>query len=191
MPQKPGLPGFFSCRHGPMTASSVVMSRRSLSGWRATAAVGLGVALLALVLASYDRPLESAADTAPPPAQQPADRADVADRLPGTWLREQVEQGVRSRRLLHLDADGTFRERVRIVSARGEVSQHEHAGHWFYDGTNLKRKYTLMDGRPPSRLNLPFATFEIRFESRDEFVGTNHVYRSTVRYERVAPDTEL
>jgi len=115
----------------------------------------------------------------------------VAGRLPGTWLREHVERGVRSRRLLHLEPRGTFREQVRIVSPSGEVSHHEHAGFWFYDGTNLKRKYTLMNGQPPSRLNLPFATFEIRFESRDEFVGTDHVHRNTVRYERVSPETEL
>lgn len=148
------------------------------------------MALLALVLAVSGRqPTESLAAAAVP-AERP-EVADVAGRLPGTWLREQAEQGVRSRRLLDLAADGTFRERVRIVSRDGEVSQQEHAGNWFYDGTNLKRKYTVMDGRPPSRLNLPFATFEIRFESRDEFVGTNHVYRSTVRYERVAPETPL
>lgn len=111
-------------------------------------------------------------------AEQPSAEVDVADRLPGTWLREHVEQGVRSRRLLHLDPGGTFREQVRLVSAGGEASEHEHAGTWLYDGTNLKRKYTLMNGEPPSRLKLPFATFEIRFESRDEFVGTDHIHRN-------------
>ena len=65
------------------------------------------------------------------------------------------------------------------------------AGTWFHDGTNLKRKYTVMNGQPSSRLKLPFATFEIRFASRNEFVGTDHVHRNTVRYERVSPQTEL
>ncbi len=167
------------------------MPRQSLSGWRATSAIGLGIAWLALVLASYDRPASDALHAVPLPVQPPAEKVDAADRLPGTWLREQVEQGVQSRRLLRLEPGGDFREQVRIVSASGAVSQHEHAGTWFYDGTNLKRKYILMNGRSPSRLNLPFATFEIRFESRNEFVGMDHIHRNTVRYQRVPPETEL
>lgn len=166
------------------------MSRHSLSGWRAASAVGIGVAWLALVLASFDRPVPEASPL-PALAQRPPAEVDVADRLPGTWLREQVGQGMRSRRLLHLDPGGTFREQVRIVSASGETSRHEHAGTWLYDGTNLKRKYAVMNGRPPSRLNLPFVTFQIHFESRDDFVGTDHIHRHTVRYQRVAPETEL
>lgn len=175
-------------RHDPGIIGA--MSRRSLSGWRAASAVGVGVAWLAVVLASYDRPSAQAPALAAP-AQPPPAEVDVADRLPGTWLREHVDKGMRSRRLLHLEPGGTFSEQVRIVSATGEASRHEHAGTWFYDGTNLKRKYTVMNGRPPSRLNLPFATFEIRFESRDRFEGTDHIHRNTVRYRRVPRETEL
>lgn len=167
------------------------MPRHSLSGWRATGAVGIGVAWIALVLAAYDRPAADAVHPVPAVGQRPSEKVDPADRLPGTWLREQVAQGTRSRRLLRLDPGGSFREQVRIVSASGEASQQEHAGTWLYDGTNLKRKYTLMNGRPPSRLNLPFVTFEVHFESHDEFVGTDHVHRNTVRYERVPAETEL
>jgi hypothetical protein len=168
------------------------MPRQSLSGWRATTAVGIGVASIALVLASHDRSVVDAPlHSVPAPGPQPAEEVDAAARLPGTWLREHVEQGVRSRRLLHLDPDGSFREQVRIVSAAGEISRHEHAGKWFHDGTNLKRKYTVVNGQPPSRLKLPFATFEIRFASRNEFVGTDHIHGNTVRYQRVPPETEL
>jgi hypothetical protein len=167
------------------------MSRQSLSGWRTASAVGLGFVWLSVVLASCDRPAVDGMQVVAEPQPPPADPVDVADRLPGTWLREQVDQGVRSRRLLHLDARGGFREQVRIVSATGAVSEHEHAGTWLYDGTNLKRKYTLMNGRAPSRLNLPFATFELRFETRNEFVGRDHIHRNTVRYQRVPPETEL
>ena len=144
---------------------------------------------MVLLVASYDR----TTDTPPRQAlaQRPAAEVTEADQLPGTWLREQVEDGMRSRRLLHLDPGGTFREQVRIVSASGEASRHEHAGTWLFDGTNLKRKYTVMNGRPPSRLNLPFATFEIHFESRDKFVGMDHIHRNMVRYQRVPPGTEL
>lgn len=146
---------------------------------------------IALVLASYDRPPAEDPDAAAATGQQPPKEIEVAQRLPGTWLREQVTDGVQSRRLLRLESDGAFREQVRIVSANGAVSRHDHAGTWLYDGTNLKRKYTLMNGRAPSRLNLPFATFQIRFESRNEFVGVDHIHRNTVRYRRVEPETQL
>lgn len=170
------------------------MSRHPLSGRRATAAIAIGVAWFALVLANLGRPATDATDARDAGSRQnlpPDDKAEVVDRLPGTWLREHDEQGVQSRRLLRLDPGGSFSEQVRIVSKSGEVSQHEHAGTWIYDGTNLKRKYTLMNGRSPSRLNLPFATFEIRFDSRNEFVGTDHIHRNTVRYRRVAVDAEF
>ena len=83
-----------------------------------------------------------------PPADSPAD--EVRLRLPGTWLREQDEGGVRVRRILVLEADGEFSEQVRIVDAGGAVTEQSHAGHWTFDGTNLKRKYSLMDGKAPS-----------------------------------------
>lgn len=175
----------------PIEGIMGAMPRQSLSGWRATVAIGTAVAWLALILASYDRSPQDAVQTRTATGQRPPGQVNLADQLPGTWLREQVEQGVRSRRLLHLDPSGAFREQVRIVSASGEVSQHEHAGTWFYDGTNLKRKYRLMNGQPPSRLNLPFATFEIHFESPDRLVGRDHIHRNTVRYERVPAETEL
>jgi len=151
----------------------------------------IGIAVVALVLASVDRPVEEARETTATKPQSALDDVDAENRLPGTWLREQVEPDARSRRLLRLERDGAFREQVRVVSAKGEVTEHEHAGRWFYDGTNLKRKYTLMNGQPPSRLKLPFATFEIRFESRNEFVGIDHVHRNKVRYQRVPAETEL
>lgn len=167
------------------------MSRRMLSGWRANCAMAVGVSWLALILAGFTSPSGEMVRPRPALAQQQETTSDPADELPGTWLREYSEDGVRSRRLLHLDQGGSFREEVRIVSANGEVTRQEHAGHWFFDGTNLKRKYTLMNGEPPSRLNLPFATFAIQFQSRDNFVGTDHIRQRTVRYERVSPQTQL
>lgn len=118
---------------------------------------------------------------------------DPAERLPGTWLREHPIEGQRAtvRRILRLEQGGAFREQVRIVHESGAVTVHDHAGTWLYDGTNLKRRYTVMNGRPPSRLKLPFATFEIRFESKNEFVGVDHIHRNKIRYERVPPETEL
>ncbi len=116
---------------------------------------------------------------------------EAEQQLVGTWLREHQDKGVRSRRLLRLDADGSFEEKVRLTDAAGVVSEHLHAGTWLFDGTNLKRKYTLMNGQPPSRLNLPFATFQIELPSRNELVGTDHIHKHRVHYRRVQPETEL
>ena len=139
-----------------------------------------GALALLLWLATCDGSLRGSADAG----------RDVEAQLHGTWLREVQEQGTRARRVLTLAPDGAFQESVRVVDARGQVTRHEHSGTWFFDGVNLKRKYQLVDGAPPSRLNLPFATFQIAFESRNEFVGTDHIHGNRIRYQRVAPDTQ-
>ena len=115
---------------------------------------------------------------------------DRQDLLRGTWLREYSEDGVRVRRVLELEPGGAFHESVRIADTGGRITRMEHEGTWLYDGTNLKRKYTLMNGQPPSRLNVPFATFEVDFQGRNDFVGVDHVHKVRVEYRRVADDTE-
>lgn len=114
---------------------------------------------------------------------------DRQDLLRGTWLREYSEDGVQVRRVLELEPDGAFRESVRIADRAGRVTRLEHEGTWLYDGTNLKRKYTSMNGEPPSRLKAPFATFEVAFQSRNDFVGVDHVHGVRVEYRRVPEDT--
>ncbi len=110
---------------------------------------------------------------------------EIEERLHGSWLREHEAQGVKSRRVLTLGPDRSFRETVRVVDTQGAAREFVHEGHWFYDGVNLKRKYTLYDGKPPSRLNLPFVTFQIEFQSRNDFVGIDHIHRNRVQYRRV------
>ena len=139
-----------------------------------------GALALLLLLATCDGKLPGSVD---------ADR-DIEVQLHGTWLREVQEKGTRARRVLTLAPDGAFHESVRVVDAGGRVTRHEHSGTWFFDGVNLKRKYQLVDGQPPSRLNVPFATFQIAFESRNEFVGTDHIHGNRIRYQRVVPDTQ-
>jgi hypothetical protein len=117
---------------------------------------------------------------------------DSQGELPGTWLREATEKGVTARHLLVLSPDGGFRETVRVVDGRGAATEYVHAGTWLYDGTNLKRKYTVVNGQPPSRLNgPPFATFEIAFASRNAFDGIDHIHGNRIAYRRVAPETAL
>lgn len=136
----------------------------------------LAVALLALAA------LLSTPDLPAPDAQQ---------QLQGTWLREGTAQGIRARHLLVLAPDGAFRESVRVVDGAGAVTDYVHAGTWLFDGTNLKRRYTVVNGQPPSRLNLPFATFEIAFASPNEFAGIDHIHGNRIAYRRVAPETQL
>lgn len=123
-----------------------------------------------------------------PPDDSPA--RQIGDRLVGTWLRDYEEQGFRIRRVLVLQSDGHFREGVNISESGASVAQPAHAGDWLFDGTNLKRHYTRMNGQPPSAPTVPFATFELRFESPNEFVGTDNVHHREVRYRRVAEGTQ-
>jgi hypothetical protein len=140
------------------------------------------LALAALALTFEVSPLH--------PARPTGMQADIEQQLQGTWLREYAQQGVNVRRILTLQLDGSFLEKVRIVDQAGAVTDYAHEGTWLYDGTNLKRKYTMMNGKPPSRLNLPFATFQVSFEHSDEFLGIDHIHGHRVRYWRVAPDTQ-
>lgn len=123
-------------------------------------------------------------------ALTPGSRAEVQQMLQGTWLRETNVDGVQARGVIRLQPGGAFTESVRVASASGAVRHYEHAGTWLYDGTNLKRKYTSMDGEPPSRLNLPFATLQVTFDSRNDFVGTDNIHGHEVRYHRVPDDTQ-
>ncbi len=115
----------------------------------------------------------------------------VQRRLAGTWLREYEEQGTRVRRILILEADGKFREMssITLPEAAGQRDS-DGAGEWLFDGTNLKRRYALVNGKPVSAPTMPYVTFEIRFPSKSEFVGVDHVRKREVYYQRVADGTQ-
>ena len=121
-----------------------------------------------------------------PPDDSPQRR--IEERLVGTWLREYRDDATNVRRVLVLGADGHFRE-LATVDAGAAVSEHVHSGDWTFDGTNLKRRYTQMDGKQPSAPVVPFATFELQFPTPDEFVGVDNVHRREVRYRRVMDGT--
>ena len=106
----------------------------------------------------------------------------------GTWLREYQDGATQVRRVLVLGADGHFRE-VASVHSGNAVYEHAHAGNWIFDGTNLKRHYTEVDGERPARPLIPFATFQIRFSTPDEFVGVDNIHGREVRYRRVMDET--
>ena len=113
-------------------------------------------------------------------------------RLVGTWLRAYDEHGTRVRRVLVLEDNGTFQEASSILPADGLVAQSlaSGSGDWLFDGTNLKRHYRLINGKATAAPIVPFATFEIRFSSRTEFIGLDRVRRLEVVYERAPDGTE-
>ena len=114
----------------------------------------------------------------------------VQGQLVGTWLREYEEQGTRVRRILVLEAQGSFREMSTVIGP-GELVARESrgTGEWLFDGTNLKRHYASVNGKSLTAPTVPFATFEIRFASKSEFIGVDHVRKLEVRYRRVAEGT--
>jgi hypothetical protein len=117
---------------------------------------------------------------------------DVQQRLVGSWLRDGEEDGARVRRVLVLQPGGRFAETSKTTDptqTNAVLAQHAHSGDWLFDGTNLKRRYTLIDGRQPSAPTFPYAAFELRFESRNVFIGTDNIRKRQVRYQRVADGT--
>ncbi len=131
--------------------------------------------------------LLAACDPSPHDLQNDA----VRERLVGHWLRDYQEGEAHVRRLLVLQADGSFQETVRSVGKAGEVSELENAGVWLFDGTNLKRRYEWLDGKRISRLTTPYVTFELHFDSARAFTGLDHVYKRTVHYVKVNDATVL
>lgn len=121
----------------------------------------------------------------------PGDSAaeQVQERLVGTWLREYRDHATVVRRVLVLEPGGAFRELSTITDDGAPVAGHVHEGEWLFDGTNLKRRYRRVDGQQPSAPMVPFATFELQFPSRNEFVGVDNVHQREVRYRRVAEGT--
>jgi hypothetical protein len=113
----------------------------------------------------------------------------IGQQLIGTWLREYEENRFKVRRVLVLEPDGRFRELSRIVELGAVQTQHSHTGEWHFDGTNLKRRYTSVDGKPPAAPTMPYATFELKFQSHNEFTGIDHVRKHEVQYRRVQDGT--
>ena len=96
------------------------------------------------------------------------------------------------RRVLVLQRDGMFREMSSVLSTEPDTQPtlSTASGEWVFDGTNLKRHYRLINNKPLSAPNYPFATFEIRFPDRAHFVGLDRVRRIEVSYQRVADGTQ-
>ncbi len=116
--------------------------------------------------------------------------ADIEERLVGTWERDYEESGTRVRRILVLEPGGRFRETSRTLGPQEAGTVHAHEGDWLFDGTNLKRRYTLMDGKRPAAPTVPFVAFQIAFQGPHAFTGTDNVRRRELSYRRVSDGTQ-
>ncbi|MBC7436771.1 MAG: hypothetical protein H7332_11965 [Bdellovibrionales bacterium] len=116
--------------------------------------------------------------------QSPDAADDTRDQLVGTWLREIEEGGVKARRVLVLQTNGKFTETTRITAADGAEKLVTGEGDWLFDGRNFKRRYARVDGG-----RIQFATFEVKFPSRTEFIGVDNVRKVQVTYRRVVDGT--
>ena len=99
-----------------------------------------GAALLAvgLLLGGCDAPL---ADS----------ELDTAQRLHGTWLRESNEAQIHARRVLVLQPDGVFEEKVRIVESSGrttEQARNEFVGVDHIHGNRIRYQRVARETKP-------------------------------------------
>ena len=108
-------------------------------------------------------------------------------RLIGTWLRELNDGSTQLRRVVVLSADNSFREVAKVARPDGTVEMESHKGEWFFDGTNIKRKYTHLNDIPLSSSRMTFATFRLEPSSDDEIVGVDDIRQVKVTDRRV-PD---
>lgn len=115
---------------------------------------------------------------------------DVKARLVGTWSTEATEHGGVARRVLTLQADGRVKESVRIVAPSGASDLNSRDGEWFFDGVNIKRKYTHVDGRPLTNAHFIYETHELRSLTESELVAASNVGRGELRFRKEASGQE-
>lgn len=108
----------------------------------------------------------------------------VKARLVGTWISESKEHGGVAQRALTLQADGRVKEVVRIIAPNGASDLNSRDGEWFFDGVNLKRKYTYVDGRPLTNAHFIYETHELKSVTASELVAGSNVGRGELRFKR-------
>ena len=109
-------------------------------------------------------------------------------RLVGTWFAESEVQGTRVQRELTLAPDGAAKEITRTRTANGASASETREGEWFFDGVNVKRKYTFIDGKPLTNAYFIYETQTLQSVTDTELVGTSTVGAGTIRLVRVRPE---
>jgi hypothetical protein len=109
---------------------------------------------------------------------------EVKGRLVGTWVGESQEHGGIARRTLTLQSNGEVTETVRLVASGGASEGQSRRGEWSYDGVNLKRRYTFVDGKPLTNAHFIYETHELKSVTASELVASSNVGRGHVRLRR-------
>ena len=109
---------------------------------------------------------------------------DVKARLVGTWVAESQEHGGVAQRVLTFEAGGRVKESVRTIAPNGASDLKSREGEWFFDGVNLKRRYTYVDGRPLTNAHFVYETHELKSVTASELVAESNVGRGALRFKR-------
>lgn len=115
---------------------------------------------------------------------QDAGTQQTKARLVGTWTSESSSQAGVTRRTLSLQADGRVKDTVHITAPTGVSATEIREGEWFFDGVNLKRKYTYIDGKPLTNAHFIYETQELKSITDSELVASSNVGRGTLKLER-------
>ena len=107
----------------------------------------------------------------------------------GTWLEEVEEDGLKLRRVLSLEKDGTFQQAITMAGHDGSVRTEVIAGDWFFDGETFKRRYLTVNGKRVS--GIQFASYQVVSLTDTELACVNHLVegKRSVKFQRVAGGT--
>lgn len=111
-------------------------------------------------------------------------------QLVGTWLLESEAGSVKSRRVLALERNGKFSDRLTVTTSEGNPEKLEYAGEWSFDGMNLKRRFLQENGRQYSGGKIRFATFPLISVSASELVVDDNIQGRKLTFGRAAEGTQ-
>lgn len=81
-----------------------------------------------------------------------------------------------------------MKETVHLVAPSGASNTELREGEWFFDGANLKRKYTYVDGKPLTNAHFIYETHELKSVTSSELVASSSVGRGELRLKRDAAE---
>jgi hypothetical protein len=111
---------------------------------------------------------------------------DVQQRLIGRWLEEFSNEGIHIKNIVTLDQAGNFTELGKSFELSGATKEEKRAGEWSFDGVNLKRKYTSLNGRLLINAQFGYVTHAVKSLKQNEFIGVDNIKAQEIRFSRVS-----
>jgi hypothetical protein len=112
--------------------------------------------------------------------------ADVQQRFIGKWLEEFSNEGVQIKNIVTLETGGNFTEVGMSLEPSGVTKEEKRAGEWSFDGVNLKRKYTSLNGRLLTNAQFGYVTHAVKSLKQNEFIGVDNIKTQEIRFSRVS-----